>query len=392
MGDQGDMKRVVVRAPLLSISGYGEHSRQIFQWAKSIETWSVQTQVLNWGNTSWHINPDNENGLVDQIMKSSTNQSSGFDISIQVQLPNEWDPMLGKFNIGVTAAVETDRCNPEWVDAVNKMSVVIVPTEHVKKTLQTSGNVTTPIHVIGEWYMPEIDQVKDHFQLPLSTTFNFLIVSQMTSSNSLDDRKNIHDTLRWLFDVFKDDKDVGIILKTNMGRGTKIDRKITFDNIEKFVAQNRKGKYPRVHMIHGNLTSEEIAGLYRNPTIKGLISLTRGEGFGLPILEASASSVPVVVTNWSGHLDFLKQGKYVGVDYALVDIPQTRVDGKIFVAGTKWAQPNEADFKKRIVKFRSSPLVPKEWAQDLSDKCQKTFSREAILKKYASLTDALDLR
>ena len=392
MGDQGDMKRVVVRAPLLSISGYGEHSRQIFQWAKSIETWSVQTQVLNWGNTSWHINPDNENGLVDQIMKSSTNQSSGFDISIQVQLPNEWDPMLGKFNIGVTAAVETDRCNPEWVDAVNKMSVVIVPTEHVKKTLQTSGNVTTPIHVIGEWYMPEIDQVKDHFQLPLSTTFNFLIVSQMTSSNSLDDRKNIHDTLRWLLDVFKDDKDVGIILKTNMGRGTKIDRKITFDNIEKFVAQNRKGKYPRVHMIHGNLTSEEIAGLYRNPTIKGLISLTRGEGFGLPILEASASSVPVVVTNWSGHLDFLKQGKYVGVDYALVDIPQTRVDGKIFVAGTKWAQPNEADFKKRIVKFRSSPLVPKEWAQDLSDKCQKTFSREAILKKYASLTDALDLR
>jgi glycosyltransferase involved in cell wall biosynthesis len=392
MGDQGDMKRVVVRAPLLSISGYGEHSRQIFQWAKSIETWSVQTQVLNWGNTSWHINPDNENGLVDQIMKSSTNQSSGFDISIQVQLPNEWDPTLGKFNIGVTAAVETDRCNPEWVDAVNKMSVVIVPTEHVKKTLQTSGNVTTPIHVIGEWYMPEIDQVKDHFQLPLSTTFNFLIVSQMTSSNSLDDRKNIHDTLRWLFDVFKDDKDVGIILKTNMGRGTKIDRKITFDNIEKFVAQNRKGKYPRVHMIHGNLTSEEIAGLYRNPTIKGLISLTRGEGFGLPILEASASSVPVVVTNWSGHLDFLKQGKYVGVDYALVDIPQTRVDGKIFVAGTKWAQPNEADFKKRIVKFRSSPLVPKEWAQDLSDKCQKTFSREAILKKYASLTDALDLR
>jgi glycosyltransferase involved in cell wall biosynthesis len=386
------MKSVVVRAPLLSISGYGEHSRQIFQWAKSIDSWFVQTQVLNWGNTSWHINPKDENGLIEQIMKSSSNQPNGFDISIQVQLPNEWDPSVAKFNIGVTAAVETDRCTPEWVDAVNKMSIVIVPTEHVKKTLQASGNVTTPIHVIGEWYMPEIDLAQDYLKIPLSTTFNFLIVSQMTSNNSIDDRKNIHDTLRWMFDVFKDDKEVGIILKTNMGRGTKIDRNITFDNIEKFIAQNRKGKYPRVHLVHGNLSSEEIASLYRNPTIKGLVSLTRGEGFGLPILEATAAAMPVVVTNWSGHLDFLKQGKYVGVDYTLVDIPPTRVDGKIFIAGTKWAQPSELDFKKRIVKFRSSSQVPKEWAQELSVKCRETFSREAILKQYASLTDALELR
>ncbi len=386
------MKSVVVRAPLLSISGYGEHSRQIFQWAKSIETWSVQSQVLNWGNTSWHINPNEEGGLIEQIMKSSTNQQNGFDISIQVQLPNEWDPKIAKFNIGVTAAVETDRCNEEWISAVNSMSVVIVPTDHVKKTLLASGNVTTPIHVIGEWYMPEIEQVVEPLQIPLSTTFNFLIVSQMTANTSSDDRKNIHDTLRWMFDVFKDDKDVGIILKTNMGRGTKIDRKLTTDNIEKFISLNRKGKYPRVHLIHGNLSSNEMSSLYRNPSIKALVSLTRGEGFGLPILEAAASDVPVIVTNWSGHLDFLKYGKFVGVDYTLIDIPQTRIDGKIFVAGTKWAQPLEADFKKKITKFRSSSFVPKQWAQDLSKKCKENFSREAILMQYASLTDALDLR
>ena len=248
------MKKVIVRAPLLSVSGYGEHSRQIFQWAKSIDTWTVQTQVLNWGNTSWIINPAAENGLIKEIMSCSTNQPSGFDISIQVQLPNEWDPKIASYNIGVTAAVETDRCNPAWIEAVNKMNVVIVPSEHVKKTLVSSGNVTTPIHVIGEWYMPEIDNAPS-FDLPLSTSFNFLIVSQMTAQNSLDDRKNILDTLKWMLDVFKDSKDVGIVLKTNFGRGTRIDRKYTQDNIEKFINQNRRGPYPRIHILHGNLTS-----------------------------------------------------------------------------------------------------------------------------------------
>jgi len=385
------MKKVIVRAPLLSVSGYGEHSRQVFQWAKSIDTWSVQTQVLNWGNTSWLINPDAEDGLIKEIMSCSTNQPTGFDISIQVQLPNEWDPKIASYNIGVTAAVETDRCNPEWIDAVNRMNVVIVPSEHVKKTLVSSGNVTTPIHVIGEWYMPEIDDASS-FDLPLTTKFNFLIVSQMTSQNSADDRKNILDTLKWMFDVFKDNKDVGIILKTNFGRGTKIDRKFTQDNIERFVNQNRKGLYPRIHVLHGNLTSSEIAGLYRNPTVKCLVSLTRGEGFGLPLLEAAASGLPVITTNWSGHLDFMKLGKFIPVDFTLVDIPPTRIDNNIFMQGTKWAQPIEADFKKRLSKFKDSYVTPKQWAEELSIKCQKTFSRSAILDNYAKLTDALEIR
>jgi glycosyltransferase involved in cell wall biosynthesis len=386
------MKSVIVRAPLLSVSGYGVHSRQVFQWAKSIETWNVQTQILNWGNTSWHINPTDENGLIGEIMRRSTNQNNGFDISIQVQLPNEWDPNIAKFNIGVTAAVETDRCNPAWIDAVNKMSVVIVPTAHVKQTLLASGDVKTPIHVIGEWYIPEVDESVPSINIPLQTSFNVLIVSQMTAQNSLDDRKNIQDTLKWLFDAFKDDKDVGIVLKTNLGRGTKIDRKMTADTIKNFIKQNRQGQFPKVHLIHGNMTSSEVAALYRIPSVKCLINLTRGEGFGLPILEAAASELPVVVTNWSGHLDFLNLGKYIGIDYTLVDLPNTRVDGAIFIQGTKWAQPLEADFKKKILKFRNNYQMPKQWAKDLAVKCRDNFSRDAILKQYVTLVDSLELR
>jgi glycosyltransferase involved in cell wall biosynthesis len=112
----------------------------------------------------------------------------------------------------------------------------------------------------------------------------------------------------------------------------------------------------------------------------------------LPLLEASASGLPVITTNWSGHLDFMKLGKFIPVDFTLVDIPATRVDNNIFMAGTKWAQPLEADFKKRLAKFKESYITPRQWAEELAVKCQKTFSRSAILDNYAKLTDALGIR
>jgi glycosyltransferase involved in cell wall biosynthesis len=386
------MKKVLVRAPLLSVSGYGVHSRQVFEWAKSIDTWNVSTQVLNWGNTTWYLDPSAENGLIGEIMSRTTNQAKDFDISIQVQLPNEWDPNIANYNIGITAAVETDKCNPAWIDAVNSMSLVIVPSEHVKRTLTSSGNVTTPIHVIGEWFIPEILTNKNPLKIDLSTKFNFLIVSQMTAQNSVDDRKNILDTLKWMLDVFKDDKDVGIVLKTNFGRGTKIDRKFTQDNVEKFINQHRKGQFPRIYLLHGTMSSEEIASLYRHPTIKCYVNLTRGEGFGLPILEAAAAEIPVIATNWSAHLDFMKLGKFVAIDYTLVDIPASKIDNNIFVPNTKWAQPLEADFKKRLQKFRGSYETPKQWARELSHKCIEKFSKTAILKQYDDLVTSLEIR
>jgi len=386
------MKKVLVRAPLLSVSGYGVHSRQIFEWARSVESWHVSTQVLNWGNTTWCIDAAAEGGMIGDIMRRSTNQNQDFDISIQVQLPNEWDINVAKYNIGVTAAVETDKCNPEWINAVNKMSVVIVPSTHVKNTLISSGNVTTPIYVIGEWFFPEILTHKEPLALNLSTKFNFLIVSQMTSQNSAEDRKNIFDTIKWMLEVFKDDKDVGIILKTNFGRGTKIDRKFTQDTVEKFINQHRKGAFPKIHLLHGTMTSEEIARLYRHPSIKCYVNLTRGEGFGLPILEAAVAELPVIATNWSAHLDFMKMGKFIAIDYTLVDIPAAKIDSNIFVANTKWAQPLEADFKKRLQKFRSSYDMPKQWALELSKKCIDQFSREAILMQYNDLITVLEIK
>lgn len=378
-------KTVVIRAPLLSYSGYGVHSRQIFKWLEGRDDINVVTQVVQWGNTTWMIDPDMENNLVGNIMKRSgmPENVNHFDVSFQVQLPDEWDPKLASFNFGVTAGVETLTCNPSWIESCNKMDAIIVPSEHTKKCLLNTGHISVPLVVIPESFIEEAgDKNIPPLSLDIDTDFNFLLFGQLTGNNPENDRKNLLYTVKWLCEEFKNDKSVGIIIKTNSGRGTHIDREITSRMIQSAISQTREGPYPKIHVLHGNMSSKEVAGLYRRPDVKCMISLTRGEGFGLPLLEASASGLPVIATNWSGHLDFMNKGKFIKIDYDLVAIDPSRVDNRIFMKDSMWANPIESDFKNKIRKFRSKPELPKKWAKDLSKSIKSDFSQASICKKY----------
>ena len=154
------MKTVILRAPLLSCSGYGTHSRQVYRWLKSKNV-NVVTQVVPWGITSWMINPDMSNGLIGQIMKDSKDFKGSADLSIQVQLPNEWNTGLAKTNVGISAYIETDQCNPQWISKTNMMDMVVVPSEHVKQCILNTSPVRTPVHVIPESFYDEILEEKE---------------------------------------------------------------------------------------------------------------------------------------------------------------------------------------------------------------------------------------
>jgi glycosyltransferase involved in cell wall biosynthesis len=374
------MLKVLIRAPLLSCSGYGTHSRQIFKWLLSRKDFDVSCQIVPWGITPWLINSKDDDGLANEAMKRSKIEGQ-FDLSVQVQLPNEWDSNLASKNIGITAAVETDKCNPEWIDCCNSMDMVIVPSKHVKKTIQNTGSVEN-VQVVPESYYDCIKDELPDLNLDFDTDFNFLIFGQLTGNNPENDRKNLFYTVKYLCESFSDDPNVGIVIKSNSGRNTKIDRNVTTKILTKLLSEVRKGPYPKFHLLHGTMTQEEIGALYRHKKIKALVTLTRGEGFGLPILEAAASGLPVIATRWSGHTDFLSHGKFLDVNYHLKEIHSSRIDNSIFISGTKWAEPDETDAKRRLEKFRRSPDIPKKWAKDLQKIILEKYSHNEICRQY----------
>lgn len=381
--------KVIVRGPLLSKSGYGEHTRQVFKWALS-RGHDVRCQILNWGITPWFLDRNDLEGLVGQIMDRSSSFEEQADLSLQVQLPNEWDTSIAKINVGITAGVETDKCNIEWQNACNKMDLVIVPSTFTKNSLNFNGSINKRVEVIPEAYSASIDSDSQELELKeITTKFNFLLFGQVTAVDLESDRKNIFYTIKWFCEEFANDKNVGLIIKSNLGTNCVFHRQALRNNFLRVINEVRKGEYPKIYLLNGDMTSDEVASLMKSNKVNCMISLTRGEGYGLPLVDAAAAGLPIIATNWSGHLEFLSKGHFSKVEFDLVKIPDSKLDGNIFVEGARWAMPRELDAKKRMRKSYESTSKPKEWADELRKKIKEDFSLDSILLKYDKVISSL---
>jgi len=398
--------KILVRGPALSCSGYGEQTRFALQCLRSREDiFDIFLVPINWGKTGWVSQDNEERRWLDHlIMKTNFHlQNEGqADISLQVTIPNEWEK-IAPINIGYTAGIETTRVAPQWVEKSFLMDRIITTSKHSKDTYVNTSyeatnretgdtikdfSVRTPTQEVN--YCVRYTNPED-IDIDFSTEFNFLTVAQWGP------RKNVENTLRWFIDEFKDDENVGLILKTNIMKNCTIDRHHTLDRIEAMLSAygDRKCK---VYLLHGNLSDGEMASLYQHPKVKGLLAITHGEGFGLPLFEAVCNRLPVIACDWSGHVDFLygdvkdKKGKvkrkplFTKVEYSLEDIPSEAVWDGVVPAGSRWAVAAEKDCRIKLRQFYKNY----GFAVGKAKKLQKYVLREfAPEKKHAEFVDQI---
>ena len=387
------MKKVLIVGPLLSISGYGYHSRQLFNFFKNNKNYEVSSIILPWGNTSWFLNKDLENGLIDEIVKSTIDKNTvlkkSFDVGVHIQLPDEWNTSYAKKNIGVSAFVETDVCSKVWLDCIDKVDKVIVPSNFTKNVILNSESnqsrkkeFNKKVHVIPEYYHEIFDkEIKQELKIQktlnnIQTKTNFLTVGQLTSHNEDLDRKNLIKTIEIFCNNYRNNKDVGLIVKTSLGRSNTLDKKNTKMIFNNIIKKLKKGsEYPRVYLLHGDLSPQDLKALYTHEKVKYYISLTKGEGYGLPLLEAARCGLQVIATNWSGHLDFLRD-EFIKIDYQLKEIPEEKIDQKIFIKGSKWAI-----FKSNSV-LKTLKNLDNQKFKTNKKFYQENYSKKAIEKQY----------
>ncbi len=334
---------VLVTAPVGTRSGYGSHSRDICRSLIDMDKFEVKIWPVRWGNTPQNaLSEENPQDvpIIERLLESP-NMDRQPDIHFHIVVPNEFQP-IAKYNVGITAGLETTVCPPEWIEGLNRMNLNIVPAKFIKETLdkvvfdkhdkQTQQKVDeirckTPIEVLFEGADTELYKETNEFSKDLVDEFEsieedwcFLFVGHWLQGDLGKDRKDTGMLVKTFLETFKNKKkQPALILKTSGATPSILDREDIMTKIEQIKASVR-GKLPNVYVLHGDLRDEEMNGLYNHPKVKAHVSFTHGEGFGRPLLEATLSGKPVIAPNWSGHVDFLDKSDSVLLPGSLNDV------------------------------------------------------------------------
>jgi len=398
-------KLVLMCGPLNTRSGYGDHARSIFWTLYDSNKYDIKVIDVRWGNTPRNFLKKNDlkhKQILDSIIDGYKLDRQP-DIYIDIRIPNEWQ-QVGKFNIGITAGIETNAVSAKWIEGCNKMDLIIVPSEHSKSGFLVSvydkvqnmpdgsqqkvgeHKLEKPIEVIFEGIDEEVYKplkVKDisrnilkYINDIIDEDFAFLFVGQWIQGGYGEDRKDISRLIKIFYESFANlKKKPALILKTSGATFSLLDKSETISKImeikDKFPSD---WNLPNVYLLHGDLTDDEMNELYNHPKIKCMVSLTHGEGFGRPFLEASIVGLPIIASNWSGHIDFLESKYVMFVNGELVKVPKSVVWEDIIIPESQWFMTNEHEVYKALKYAFENKYLIKEKAKNLMEKHRKTLT------------------
>jgi glycosyltransferase involved in cell wall biosynthesis len=393
---------LVVSCPVDTYSGYGARARDFVQSIIDTDKYDVKILSQRWGNTRFGYLKDHNNiSLASRIISQMTQQP---DIWIQITVPNEFQK-VGKYNIGVTAGIETTLCDPSWIEGCNRMDLVLVSAQHAKKVFEDSkfniqdsntGQITatvelkTKVEVLFEGadiekYTPLALPVKLDLS-DIDEQFCFLTVGHWLPGALGEDRKNIGYTIKAFLETFKNKKNApGLLLKVQAGSGTSImDREELLNKIN-VIKKTVKGTLPNIYLLHGDMSDAEINELYNHGKVKAMISLTKGEGFGRPLLEFSLVNKPIIASGWSGHIDFLDNQFTKQIGGTLTNVHPSAVIEKMILAESQWFTPDDAAVGRALKDVFEDYKTYKELAKRQGFKSRTNFSYEKMRETLDNL-------
>jgi len=347
----------IISCPIDTYSGYGARSRDLVKAIIETNQYDVRILSQRWGNTPWSFLDENPKW---SFLKKHVLQSNQLpkqpEVWMQITVPNEFQA-VGKYNIGVTAGIETTIAHHSWVEGINRMNLVLTSSNFSKKTLIESkydakdaqGNitgtlqVTTPIEVLFEGADTEVYKpgVKCSLDFNFQEEFAFLFVGHWMQGDFGEDRKNVGLLVKAFLETFKNKKKKpALVLKVSSAGCSYMDRDIQVRRIQDIRDTCKTKDLPNIYLLHGEFSDEEMNQIYNHPKINAMVSLTKGEGYGRPLLEFSLTKKPVIASDWSGHTDFLSKEFSTLLKGELKNVHSSAVVENMILGESLWFTPD----------------------------------------------------
>ena len=401
----------VISCPIDTFSGYGARSRDIALSIINTNKYDLRILPQRWGNTPYGFldssNP--EHAKISACVLPNNNLEKQPDIWMQITVPNEFQA-VGKFNIGVTAGIETTICDVSWLEGMNRMSLNLVSSEHAKKVfleskyekrnsqnnqIESIVELTTPIEVLFEGVNTDVYKKIDEFQNKdlhdfvndIPEAYAFLFVGHWLQGDMNEDRKNITGLIRIFLETFKNKaSQPALILKTQSATPSIMDREEMLDKIRAIQAAI-PGKLPSIYLLHGEFTDDDMNELYNNPKVKTLVSFTKGEGYGRPLLEFTTSQKPVLTTGWSGHVDFLNPDMSILLPGKLTQVHPSAVVPNMILAESSWFAVDENVASDALTELHKNYKKWNDGAKRQAYRSRSEFSLEKMAEKINGIID-----
>ena len=356
----------VVSCPIDTFSGYGARSRDFIKSLIEIKDkeWDIKILPQRWGDCPWNF-LSKDNPLRQRFIPNLQQQP---DVWIQITVPNEFQ-RVGKFNIGISAGIETTIYPGEFIEGSNRMDLNLVSSEHSKqvalasqfekkdkRTNKTIGviKLEKPIEVLFEGldlnkYYKKPTSSKTTILKDIKEDFCFLHTGHWLPGNFGESRKNTATLIKTFLETFKGSsrKKPALILKTNMVNYSLLDKETIIRQINR-IRDMVSGNLPNIYLLHGEVTDEEMNKLNNDPKVKTFISFTKGEGYGRPLAEAAITGKPVIVSNWSGHKDFIHQDYNILIGGELKNVHESAAN-QFLLRESQWFNIN-TDIASRAMK------------------------------------------
>ena len=403
---------MLICAPVTSRSGYGDHARDLVWSFIEHDKYEIKIMDVRWGDTprtALKLDTDYNKKIQNCIMPQPQLDRQP-DIYVDIRIPNEFETH-GKFNIGITAGIETTAVSQNWLECCNKMDLVIVPSEHSKtgfvntiydKVQNTQDGqqqkvgelkLEKPIEVLFEGsdedvYKPlekdDIDStVYKLIEDIVPEKFAFLFVGLWGKGSYGEDRKDVSKLIKIFYESFANkQKQPALILKTNGASFSILDREDCLSKLNQLKSRFPSDwKLPNVYLLHGEFTDSEMNSLYNHPKIKCMVSITHGEGYGRPLQEATMTGLPVLASEWSGQLDFLDKEKSILIRGELDTVPESQHWENIIIPESQWFNVDENDLYKKLNYTYENKYEIKNKAKGLMYNNREKFTLNKMVQK-----------